>query len=190
MSTEKPRLNLADYTWAAQKLGVSVAHIRAVAELESRGRGFLPTGEPVILFERHVFRNFTNGFYSKQYPEISGAPGGYGAGGQNQHRKLALAASLNRDAALQSASWGVFQVMGFNWKLCGYESLQHFINAMYRSERDHLDACIRFIQGAGLVPALKNKDWARFARGYNGPGYAKNKYDTKLAAAYKKFGGF
>lgn len=189
MTTEKPRLTSVDYAWAAKKLGVSTAHIRAVAELESRGRGFLPTGEPVILYERHVFRNLTNGQYNVSHPAISGPPGGYGATGQNQHRKLAEAAKLNRNAALQSASWGVFQVMGFNWRVCKYESLQEFINAMYRSERDHLDACIRYIEGAGLTKALREKNWAAFARGYNGPGYAKNKYDTKLAAAYKKWGG-
>ena len=34
---------------------------------------------------------------------------------------------------------------------------------------------------------LKAKDWANFARGYNGPAYAKNRYDVKLAAAYAKF---
>ena len=44
--------------------------------------------------------------------------------------KLAQAVVLNRDAALQSCSWGRFQVLGLNWKSLKYESLQEFINCM------------------------------------------------------------
>ena len=39
----------------ANRYGVDYAALRAVIEVECRGSGFLPSGEPVILFERHVF---------------------------------------------------------------------------------------------------------------------------------------
>jgi hypothetical protein len=55
------------------------------------------------------------------------------------------------------------------------------------SEANQLRQMASFIRSAGLQDELQKKDWAKFARGYNGPGYAKNAYDTKLAAAYKKF---
>ena len=77
--------------------------------------------------------------------------------------------------------------MGFHWKSLGYESLQAFINDMYESEAKQLEAMIRFIKVNGLLLALKNKDWVKFARGYNGSGYAKNKYHIKLANAYAKY---
>ena len=57
---------------------------------------------------------------------------------------------------------------------------------MYKDEASQLDAMCRYIKVNNLVSALKNKDWKVFARGYNGRNYAINKYDVKLAVAYKK----
>jgi peptidoglycan hydrolase-like protein with peptidoglycan-binding domain len=79
--------------------------------------------------------------------------------------------------------------MGFNWKPLGYPSLQSFINAMFRSEADHLDAFVRYVEANGLAGYLRKRQWAEFAKRYNGPAYKKNKYDLNLAAAYKKFAG-
>ena len=96
---------------------------------------------------------------------------------------------IDRQCALESASWGAFQIMGYHWKTCGYETLQQFINAQ-QTAAGQLNSFVRFIQAdSRLSRALKAKDWATFARIYNGPGYAANKYDVKLAAADKKFGG-
>lgn len=185
-----------DFQDAAEELSVDVAAIKAVAEVESRGDGFLPSGEPKILFERHKFHKYTNGKFSTpenrniSWPTPSkrgtGKINEYGATSE-QHARLAKAAALDRDAALQSASWGRFQVMGFNWKSLEYPSLQSFINAMYRSEADHLDAFLRYVKANGLLGALRNHRWAAFARGYNGKDYKINNYDTKLAAAYRKY---
>ncbi|TWH25864.1 MULTISPECIES: N-acetylmuramidase domain-containing protein [unclassified Aminobacter] len=36
----------------------------------------------------------------------------------------------------------------------------------------------------GVGQVMGAHDWAAFARGYNGPAYRRNRYDTKLAAAY------
>lgn len=185
----KPRLTEADFKRAANICGCSVAAIKAVAEVESRDAGFFSDGQPVILFERHIFSRLTNGAFDKTHPKISNkTPGGYG-NLSSQHSRLAEATALNREAALQSASWGKFQVMGFNWQIAGYASLQKFINAMYRGEGDHLDAFIGFVRHNKLDVHLRNKNWKAFARGYNGPAYAQNKYDQKLSAAYTKFGG-
>ncbi|MCW8040473.1 N-acetylmuramidase domain-containing protein, partial [Acinetobacter entericus] len=59
--------------------------------------------------------------------------------------------------------------------------------AMYKDEASQLDAMCRYIKVNGLINTLKNKDWKAFARGYNGPAFAKNNYDVKLANAYKKW---
>jgi hypothetical protein len=188
---EKPKLTEQDYRDKAHELDCEVATIKAVAEVESQGDGFLPTGEPVILFEAHIFDRLTKGKFRALYPNISSSRWNrelYGPTGK-QHIRLAQAVSLDREAALQSASYGKFQIMGFNWKVCGYSSLQSFINAMYRSERDHLDAFIGYVMGRKLDDELRRKDWAGFAFGYNGSGYSANKYDVKLAKAYKAFGG-
>lgn len=188
------QLTTADYQKAADDLGVPLASVLAVTEVESRGSGFLANGHPVILFERHImFRRVRDKFgqrkaeqLSAQYPDvISASAGGYGTTASQPGRLDRAAALIDRDAALESASWGLFQIMGFHWKALGYARLQDFINAMYRSEAAQLDAFVRFIKiNPALHKALKARDWAAFAKGYNGPGYAANKYDTKLASAF------
>ena len=184
---KKLTLTQQDYINAGKEYDLDPALILAVAEIESRGSGFLASGEPVILFERHIFHRLTQGRYSARYPGISNrTPGGYGAS-SSQHGRLQEAVALDRDAALQSSSWGKFQVMGFNGKVCGYKNLQDFINAAYRSEKDHLDMFLGYCEGNNLLRHLRAHNWAAFARGYNGPGYAKNRYDIKLAAAYSKW---
>jgi N-acetylmuramidase len=179
-----------DFEQAATRLGCEVAAIKSVAEVECGQYGaFLPTGEPVILFERHKFSKLTGGKYDKTHPDISNPkPGGYGKVSA-QHARLEKAAELDREAALQSCSWGLFQVLGMNWESLGYPSLQDFVNRMYRSEADHLDSFLRYVERNNLARHLKSRNWAAFALGYNGKTYKQNKYDTKLADAYKKHGG-
>lgn len=186
----KPSLKEEDYVWAAHELQCEVAAIKAVSQTESRGSGFYANGEPTILFEAHVFSRFTGRKFDATHPHISAQPWGKAPYGPSsaQHRRLQEAVTLNRDAALASCSWGKFQLMGFEWKMNGYDSLQHMISCMYRSERDHLEGFVNFIKNKkGLQPALINKDWPRFAYLYNGKGYKKNKYDEKMAYWYSKF---
>lgn len=183
----KPKLTEQDYVKAARKLNCEVAAIKAVAEVESRSSGFLDTDEPVILFERHKFSQFTKGLFDSSHPGISNPePGGYGALSK-QHKRLQEAVALDRNAALMSASWGKFQIMGFNFTLAGFNSLQHFVTAMYTSEAEHLKAFVNYLDNTFLDEVLRKKDWKEFARRYNGKTYYKNKYDQKLKAAYKKY---
>ncbi len=180
---------------AAKKLGVEYAALKVVIEVEARSSGFFSTGEPAILFERHKFweqlgniRWFTMRLkIMALHPRVCNKySGGYGRYSK-QHAKLAIAASYNRDIALQSASWGIGQVMGYHWESLGYPSLQSFINDMYHSEERQLEAMMRYIKANNLVDELKRCDWAGFARGYNGPKYKKNNYDEKLRQAYGKY---
>lgn len=176
-----------NYRAAAELLGVDVATVKAVAEVESAGGGFLANGQPKILFEGHWFHKLTGGKYTNpENANISYPKWITTYYNENQHARLAKAVRLDREAALKSASWGKFQIMGFNYAKAGFDNLQSFINAMYRSEGAQLIAFVNFVKNTGLDAPLKRKDWAGFARGYNGSGYAKNKYDIKLANAYKK----
>jgi len=183
---------------SALRIGCSLAAIKAVAEVESGGNGFLSTGEPVILFEPHVFWKqlrkkgldpqkilANNPEYSDiLYPVWGSKP--YGKSSQ-QHARLQRAVKIHRDAALESASWGKFQILGLNWPSCGVKGLQEFINSMLKSEDDHLDMFDDYVVKNHLDDELRNLDWKGFARGYNGELYWKNNYDKKLAAAYAKY---
>ncbi len=183
------------FSESASRLGCDLAAIKAVAEVESGGNGFLSTGEPTILFEPHLFwqqlikvginpKLYVKGNEDILYPVWKS--GHYGKVSE-QHNRLERASKINREAALKSASWGKFQILGKNHRLAGYEQLQDFINAMYKSEDEHLTAFVGFVQNNFLADELREHDWKGFAYGYNGAAYRKNKYDEKLAAAYKKY---
>lgn len=186
------------YACAAWALACEVAAIMAVAEVESGPYGpFLPTGEPVILYEPHIFSRLTRGAYDghtvkggpadgRVLSHPSWRPGTYGKMSA-QHAALQEAAKLNRDAALQSCSWGMFQVLGVNYKRCGHETIQHLVTAAYADVESHLRMFVNFIlSDAVMASALRMKNWPKFAERYNGTGYRANKYDEKMAAAYAR----
>jgi hypothetical protein len=77
--------------------------------------------------------------------------------------------------------------MGFNWKLCGFENVEKFVDAMNKNEYEHLLAFIKFVQSLKLEDELKNKEWENFAEQYNGQAYKTYSYDTKLEKAYNKY---
>ncbi len=176
---------------AAETLECEVAAIRAVASVECGPSGaFLPTDEPVILYEPHIFSRLTNRRFDRSHPDLSyqkWKPGAYGKASQ-QHAKLQRAVDLDRDAALKSCSWGLFQVMGENHFRAGHPDVQSMVSAAYRSVDDHLQMFVHFIKAdKRLHKALRALDWSAFARIYNGPAFARNQYDTKMATAYKQF---
>lgn len=178
------RLGDADIEAAATKIGCQVAAVRAVIDVESRG-GFLADGRPKILFERHYFARLTKGRFNGSHPDISNPKWGGYTGGGAEYTRLARAIGLDRDAALRSASWGAFQIMGDNCKMCGFANVEDFVTAMVSGEPAQLDAFVQFIKKSRLDDELIRLDWAGFARGYNGPAYLVNKYHTKMEAAYR-----
>ncbi len=187
------KLTKADYARAAQLLGCLPAAIRAVAAVESAGDGFLSDGRPKILFEAHVFSRLTGHRFDASHPLISSPTWNralYATGVGGEHERLAAAVALDRNAALSSASWGKFQLMGFNYTRCGFDvlkGLQAFVNAMYRDEGEHLTAFCHFVKSMSLDDELRRGDWAGFARGFNGPKFAENRYDERLARAFANF---
>lgn len=182
-----PDLTLADYRRAATALNCETAAIQAVAEVETRRAPHDEQGRPTILYERHKFRLFTNGAYNATHPDLSGPQGNYGRFSA-QYSKLKRAAVLNEEAALKSCSWGAFQIMGFNHTAAGYATAAALVNAMIGSQAAQLNAFVSFIRAdANLLSAIRARNWARFARGYNGPDYEANDYDTKMATAYARF---
>lgn len=170
---------------AAQKLECEEAAVRAVIDVESSG-GFDAMGRPKILFERHYFHRLTAGRFDGSHADISApAWGGYGTAGA-QYVRLARAIACHRGAALRSASWGMFQIMGDNFIAAGFTDIDGFVAAMMEGEDRHLAAFVSFVQARRLAQPLARGDWRTFARGYNGPAFAQNRYDERLADAYAR----
>ena len=185
------------YEQAARLLGVEPAVLRAVERVETGGKGgFLLQGKPRILFEGHVFwaqlkkkgkdpQRYVAGNEDILYPKWTRA---WYRGGLEEWTRLERAMAIDEEAALMSASWGMFQVMGFNYAACGERSVRDFVSKMRTSEMEQLLLTTIFIRGnARMREALKAKDWAAFARLYNGPSYKSSRYDSKMAQAYEYY---
>ena len=198
-----PTLTEFDFVTAANTLGggVEVAGIMAVAQVEAGGRiGFGPTGRPIIRYELHIFHGRTGGIYHATHPHLSqptlAAGNPYHTGGQTNEWSLMHGAMILRNAAgtrrtsdaWQSASWGMFQVMGFNFSSVGWATINAFVADMFRSEGQHLNAFLGYVRNNHLAGHIAGHNWADFARGYNGVGYAVNHYDDHMAAAYARIG--
>lgn len=186
----KPILTTQDFQDAATALGCEVAAIQAVCQVEAPRGGFNPDGSPTTLFEGHKFYKYTDGRFAFKAPDLCfpvWTKKHYGRNWTEEQNRLSRAMALDQESAWMSASWGKFQIMGFNHHVVGFDTIGEFVTAMKKDEREHLMAFVKFVQKTGLVPSLRGKDWAGFARGYNGAGFAANAYDTKLATAYANF---
>lgn len=181
----------------AKKLNCDVACIKAIREVEAPRGPFDELGRLTILFEPYTFykelrkrgidvKKYLNNPKYKSIIVDSYSLVKYGKYSE-QYSKLELAKSINEEAALMSCSYGSFQVMGFNFKECGFKTVRELIAYLQESEFNHLEAFEDYIKNVFLDDELRNKDWLNFALQYNGPSYWKNKYDSKLAAAFKKF---
>ena len=169
---------------AAKSLGCEVAAIKAVVLTETPRGAFGDDGKPTILYERHYFHRLTNGKYDSDPVLSNKDAGGYGKYSA-QYGKLNKAIALDKNAALQSASWGAFQIMGENYKAAGYASVEDFVKGM-ETVQGQLNAFVSFIKNTPpLQSALQNKHWVTFARTYNGKNFKKNDYDNKLANNYQ-----
>ncbi|HZS44432.1 MAG TPA: N-acetylmuramidase domain-containing protein [Blastocatellia bacterium] len=169
-------------------IGVGAPELWSVLSVETKGFGYLNDRRPQILYERHIFSKRTNHKFDQTNPDISNtSPGGYGATGGHQYDRLQAAIALNRQAALESASWGIGQLMGFNCGQAGFDNVESMVAAMMASENDQLLAMGKWIVANNLNKPLVARNWAAFAKGYNGANYAINQYDKKLAAAYARY---
>ena len=185
----------------ARDLKVETAALRAIAEVESSGAPFGPDGRPIVRFELHVFHSKVRATsavdaktYEKTHPHLcqhSQDTGDlYHGGGQTTEWGMlhgALALRGHTEQALSSASYGKFQVMGFNHAKIGWPSVTQFVRDMFVSEANQFKAFMGYVEAGSLVRHIRSHDWASFAHGYNGAGYLRYKYDTRMAAAYDRF---
>jgi hypothetical protein len=183
------KLEDLDLPKIGHQIGVGEDEVHAVIDVEAAGSGFDSQGRPRILFERHWFyRNLSGGKRTKAMQEgLAVKTWSRATYNKDQYKLLERAMKIDETAALKSASWGMGQVMGFNHKTAGYDTVQAMVLSFMESEANHLQGMINFIKSKGLDVKLRNHDWKGFAYGYNGSGYRQNRYDEKLADAYAKW---
>ena len=165
----KKRLSDFDYMLAGLRLGVDPAAIKAIAYIESNGVGFYDNGSVKLRLEPQFLSR-----YQKTPRSFT---------------TFSAAYAYDPRAAILSTSFGIFQVMGFNYKAAGYNTPEAYYKAVKRGAIAQLNAFIGFIEKNNLAQYLRSKNWAAFAYRYNGPGYRANNYDTKHETYYNKFKG-
>ena len=182
----------------ARENGIHPAALLAVKLIESGTKsGFLDSGKPQILFEGHVFYKYLKANVKSldmnklcaQYPNIVYPKWDKSKyfGGEKEWTRLEQARKINMKYANYAASWGMFQVMGFNYKTCGCKSIDEFVEKMCTSQEQQLLLTLNFLKNSNLIVPLQKRQWATFAKCYNGPGFAQNKYHIKLQAAYNNY---
>lgn len=179
-----------DFEALAASLGVEAAALEALSEVESSGAGFGPGGRPLLRFEQHLFRRETSRRYDRTHPHLSVPYETSRRLRRNQTlewRWFDEAFALDPTAAIRSASWGRFQILGSNFERAGFDSPEAMRRAMEAGEREQLAALGAFVESdPTLLRALRQRDWATVARRYNGRLYRQWHYDVRLQRAYER----
>ena len=180
------RLEDIDIPRIGHRIGVGEDEIHAVIDVETgNGRGFDDRGRPKMLFEPHIFyREVPRALRDKAIAAGLAYPAWRQSYPRDSYPRLVEAMAIDETAALRSASWGLGQVMGFNHKMAGFDTVQQMVRAFLEDEDRHLEAMVAFIISVGLDDEIRRHDWSGFARGYNGAGYRKNQYHLKLASRF------
>jgi hypothetical protein len=175
-----------DWASAAKYLKCEVAALKAVWAVECAKRSYDSKGRLTMLFEPHIFHRELRGAERAAAVRAGLAYAVWGARPypRDSYPRFLKAAAINEDAAFRSASWGGPQILGRNSELCGFIKAANMVADFLRGEPRQLEGMVLFIQGKKLDAALRDRNWARFAYGYNGRGYKTNAYDVKLARAY------
>ena len=181
----------------AKKYDLEPAVILAIQSVESGNNGYLPDGRPKILFEGHVFWRMLKAAGKNPADYVKGnedilfekADRSKYTRGDSEYARLEKAEKIDRVAALKSASWGEFQIMGFNHKTVGYPDVDSFVESISQPGAGQIRAVLAFMDNNKLLPLVRgpHKNWAKFAASYNGAGFKKNQYDIKLQKAYERF---
>lgn len=175
------KLTRKDIVLLAKNNGYEYAALKSVIDVESGGIGFaIDTGKIIIQFEPAWFKRkapYTpSGKWSVNKVDV-------------QHKEWEAfndAFHKNPNAAMESTSIGMMQVMGFHYKILGFKTVGAMWDYARTSEANQLDLAIRFIKlNPRMDRALKQKNWPVFAYYYNGRQYKKFFYDTRLATRYR-----
>ena len=170
--------------------------LAAMIEIESNGRtSALVNGrrEPLIRFEGHYFDRRLQGSDKALARKrgLANPKGGRVKNPRSQQARwdklLIPASDINEQAALESCSWGVGQVMGAHWKRLGYRSVQDMVRRCRTDFEGQVDIMVKYFHAFGLIDEFQRYDYKGIARGYNGAHYWKNKYDQKLKYAATRY---
>ena len=174
----------------AMILGCNELLLRSVIKRESGSRAFGDTGMLIIRFEAHLMERFSRdkpdvhakvtdvlkGWQTWQgtddYIKEHGSWTPVHAEGQiSEWRAYELASEIDEEIATRAISMGIFQILGDNHELCGYESAVQMMESFTQALTNQIFAFINFVMNQPVMhDALKRGDIEEFVREWNGPG--------------------
>ncbi len=171
------------------RIGVEAAALAAFIEVESGGRGFdLLSGKLIIQFEPAWFR--------KKAPYAPSGKWSVNKVERQLQEWIAFndAFRIDPNAAMESTSIGLGQVMGFHYKRLGYRTVGEMWDDAKKGEDRQIYQMAEFIRtDPRLMKALKEKNWHLVATYYNGAGYrelakrlGRERYDVSMRKAYER----
>jgi hypothetical protein len=184
---------------AANANGIEPPAMLALVEVETSGNAFEQDGRtPALLYERHqayrlagkVSRALQAAFVRAGLALVKWSPKTQYKDQGTSAKRLALIAKargIDAEVANQSASWGVGQTMGFLYAELGFGSACAMVEHMAGNLAGQIECMVREIKNKHLIEPLNRHDWPHVALIYNGKGYAVNRYDVRLADAYKRW---
>jgi len=187
VAESRTALTRDDFTAVATELGCEIEAVQAVVQVESGSLGaFAADGRPIILFEPHIFSRRTNRRFDVSNPTVSYPSwdaSKYPRTQDGRWAQLREAYALDPEQAVASASYGLFQIMGFNFAACGFSNAKDFVADMSKSQVRQLAAFAKFVRTNNLADELQRKDWEGFALRYNGSGQVE-RYSRLMREAY------
>lgn len=173
------------YTQLANELDIEKELLFAIAKKESKLDPFVRNNpkHATILLERHyVYRLISKKFgkvradkLEQDYPSLCNktkTPKGQFGTYLGQIDRLNKVKEWDTTIAIQSCSWGKFQIMGEYLTDCNlYKDAEDFEKAMNQCEIQQFQYFKFFlvsIKGKNLINALRKKDWENISYWYNG----------------------
>lgn len=183
------RLEDIDLPRIAATIGCSEDHLHAFMEVEAAGSGFDDQGRPKMLFEPHIFYKLLGPGKARDRAVKAGVAyakwksKGYP---KDSYARLRKAMEINATIALMSASWGAFQIMGFNHGAAGFATPEEMVRDFMDDEDNHVEAAVRFIVNKKLDDDLRTHRWDVIEKVYNGGGYG-GAYARKMEKAFARW---
>lgn len=166
----------------AAAAGYTFKRLNALVKVESGGVGFASNGKLIIQFEKSWFKRKKSD-WKKDTKNILWQDNGVENQAQ-EWKAFNSAFASDPDAAMQSTSIGLMQVMGFHYKSLGFKTVGEMWDFAKKSERNQLELAVRFIKTIpALDRAIKTGNAKVAAYYYNGELYEKYNYDKRLIAA-------
>jgi peptidoglycan hydrolase-like protein with peptidoglycan-binding domain len=165
----------------AREIDVPVEVLRALISVESSGQFFLRDGSLARRFEPHHL--------PADVARAIGWSGGWrdalaiAAGRRAQLFDAAYA--RDPEGTLRASSWGSWQCMGFHFAKLGHGSAAEMVADFADSAQAQAGGLARFVDAAGLAPAMRARDGLTIARIFNGSGQPEA-WAAKFEAALRR----